>query len=994
MKRLVTGILLLSLAVIPCYVAAGQQHPRLYLDSKRLNLLTSKITADSEDYRKLRSYVDLVLQESPSALDDPYGAMVSAGALSVATGETRYRDGALVICDWVLAAHRLGGSWPTVSANPLVPAGDYQALFDFADNVYLFAVASDWLYGDLGAERLGQVQDFLREYCEAGLGDGDLTFDTGSVWSPGTMRWLPVVAATGLTMSPGSPWEGYVQKARDKIQVWTDQLCQRFADGGGDIEESGFGRLQVDVTRAAEMLYTADGTNTFRSCNPYFGKRIDHLLGQLSEWDRGQGLFPFRGGDFKDDSRTPGYAGFDELYEEVLLLMRWGGDADARRAAFAIQQFGMAPSSPGRQYVEFCFRDPAIEPEAAERMPLSHYAPGTGEFTARGSWTSASEPSVAFFCGDHRSNRMHLDQNSVQMSGYGGQLLVDSGNSDALTSTGVDGYSCRTVAHNTILIRDPSESMRDLKVVKAYPADGGQRGFSGGDGPDLRSMGGYRQNKELYDTGDILRVEEGGTYAYALGDATNAYNNNSYVAPPSSNRAKCALFQREFVFLRAPVAESATYMVLFDRVEVPVERREELDVASLFHFLNEPGLNGMPSRVAGSGSGGIWEYLGADLAQAVDSGAKLFLKSVLPVGAVITKIGGSGFEQYNEGKNYASESTYGDWRIEIKPPRHSSATCFLTVASPGDASRKRLVKTEQVKSEANQDTAGVFIRNIGMNWVLMFSTRTDGAPPALPIRYRYTPNAAQRNLVFDLTPGGTYNVDAIDVGDTKIVQITAGGSYKASQAGVLSFDLAKTGSGSDVTPPSGLVTVNGGGNYTASPAVLLMLTATDSQSGMFPGGSISLSNDNESWAGPFPYDLLARWLLSSGDGGKTVYVKFRDAAGNWSQPAADTIVLSTSGTPTDSVPPTGTLTIDGGATVTEDPNVDLAVSASDLESGIGPVSAMQFSNDGLTWSTSEPFYRVKPWSLSDGKGPKTVYARVTDQSGNWSVPFTASITYQ
>ena len=33
--------------------------------------------------------------------------------------------------------------------------------------------------------------------------------------------------------------------------------------------------------------------------------------------------------------------------------------------------------------------------------------------------------------------------------------------------------------------------------------------------------------------------------------------------------------------------------------------------------------------------------------------------------------------------------------------------------------------------------------------------------------------------------------------------------------------------------------------------------------------------------------------MAAGEGHKTVYVKFRDTAGNWSSPAADTIVLDT-----------------------------------------------------------------------------------------------------
>ncbi|MBI2840202.1 MAG: heparinase II/III family protein [Acidobacteria bacterium] len=991
MKRVAEGIVFLC-GFVAQFCLASAPHPRLHLDSARLTAMQTKAAGGAGDYLALKAYVDRVLQSSPSQISDPTGAVLGAAALFLAAGDATYRDGALGIYDWFASNRRLGSGWPGASTNPLVAAGDDAALLEFADQVYMFAVATDWLYDSLGSARLSTAQGFLQEYCEAGLGAGEFTFRAGSPWSAGAVKWMAVLGASGLCMQPGEPWDGYVQDARDGLQVWMDQICERFAEGGGSVEGTGFGRFQLNVTRTADMLATAAGLDPVRKCNRYFGKRISYLLGQFSWWDIGQGLFPFRSGDFKEDATEPGYDGFDDEYEEILLLMRWGGESEARRAAFAIDRLEMGPVAESRLYEEFCYRDASVIPELEAEVPLSRWTSGTGEVTARTSWRSKTDPLAALFCGDHRSNRMHLDQNSVQLNGYGGQLLIDSGENDLLSDAATDGYTARTVAHNTILIRDVSESFQDLKVEKSYPPDGGQRGFSGGDGPDLKSMNAFRQNKLVYNTADILRYEEGEAYTYALGDATGSYNNDGYTAPPPGNMPKCVMFQREFVFLRHVTRDSESYLVLFDRVEVPVERREQLRVASLFHFLNEPTVNGTPVKIAGSGHGGIWRHTGATLAIATDTKAKAFLRTLLPRDAVVTKIGGRGFEQYSDGKNYPSESTYGRWRIEIESPLRSSQTCFLAVAMPDDAARRRAVKTDVLQAEG--DMAGVFIRNQGTNWILAFSKRTDRQPPSLPIRYRYTPSTFQRNLVFDLVPGGAYSVEAIDVGDTKVVQINAGGPYTATKAGVLAFDLPKSGSGADTTPPSGLVTINGGGSYTSTPAILLMLSASDQQSGLMPGGMFSVSNDNQTWSQPVPYTTLGRWLLSSGDGGKTVYVKFKDAAGNWSAPATDTVVLSSSGTPTDPTAPSGTLTINGGAATTENPAVDLAITASDLESGIGPVSSMQLSNDGLSWSQPEPYFSTKRWYLTDGKGVRTVFARVSDQAGNWSPVFSATIVCQ
>lgn len=89
----------------------------------------------------------------------------------------------------------------------------------------------------------------------------------------------------------------------------------------------------------------------------------------------------------------------------------------------------------------------------------------------------------------------------------------------------------------------------------------------------------------------------------------------------------------------------------------------------------------------------------------------------------------------------------------------------------------------------------------------------------------------------------------------------------------------------------------------------------------------------------------------------------------------------------DTTPPTGTITIDGGATATQDTEVDLTLSASDAA---GTVTQMRFSNDGATWSSPTAYATsLANWDLTafggdDTPGEKTVWARYRDDSGNWS----------
>ena len=83
----------------------------------------------------------------------------------------------------------------------------------------------------------------------------------------------------------------------------------------------------------------------------------------------------------------------------------------------------------------------------------------------------------------------------------------------------------------------------------------------------------------------------------------------------------------------------------------------------------------------------------------------------------------------------------------------------------------------------------------------------------------------------------------------------------------------------------------------------------------------------------------------------------------------------------DTTPPTGTIQINSGTTYATAATVTLTLSATDNS---GTVLQMQFSNDGVTYSTPEAYATSKSWTLTSGDGSKTVYAKFQDPAGNWS----------
>jgi len=116
----------------------------------------------------------------------------------------------------------------------------------------------------------------------------------------------------------------------------------------------------------------------------------------------------------------------------------------------------------------------------------------------------------------------------------------------------------------------------------------------------------------------------------------------------------------------------------------------------------------------------------------------------------------------------------------------------------------------------------------------------------------------------------------------KYFSVDLAGNAEPVNTGIWQFDT-----GNDITAS---ILINGGLVSTGTPTVTLSLLATD------PTGTIvqmQFSNDSVIWSGPEVYATTKAWVLSPGDGIKTVYARFQDNLTVWSSPFTATIVLIT-----------------------------------------------------------------------------------------------------
>jgi hypothetical protein len=96
----------------------------------------------------------------------------------------------------------------------------------------------------------------------------------------------------------------------------------------------------------------------------------------------------------------------------------------------------------------------------------------------------------------------------------------------------------------------------------------------------------------------------------------------------------------------------------------------------------------------------------------------------------------------------------------------------------------------------------------------------------------------------------------------------------------------------DTVVPKGTILINGGAASTSSRTVTLRLSASDPS----PASGVAYmrfrNEGTTTWSSWFDYTSSHSWTLSAGAGTKTVYVQYKDQAGNNSAAASDTIKFS------------------------------------------------------------------------------------------------------
>jgi hypothetical protein len=287
-------------------------------------------------------------------------------------------------------------------------------------------------------------------------------------------------------------------------------------------------------------------------------------------------------------------------------------------------------------------------------LPRTRLFEAMGVAVARGDF-SGGGTIAAFKCTPvYLHNHCHRDANQFVIY-HKGDLAIDSGAYDGYETPQWYNYYIRTIAHNTVVVHDPSEVFDSRGNI--YANDGGQRFVNQ---PHFQPRTIEEAGLPEFKDGQIVayRDDTPGNFSYVCGDASNCYR-----------KEKLKSFRRHVVFVLDWPLPGGVSLVVLDEIELA---KAELEPKFLLHTMAEPEVSG-GKIVAKHGEG------------------RLTASVLLPESPRFEVIGGPDREFMVDGQNYgmkrppAGPHTPGWGRVEVSGGRGAKRT-FLAFLAANDAS--------------------------------------------------------------------------------------------------------------------------------------------------------------------------------------------------------------------------------------------------------------------------------------------------------------------
>lgn len=341
-------------------------------------------------------------------------------------------------------------------------------------------------------------------------------------------------------------------------------MLELVADGGWP-EGIAYNRVAAtELVKLVDCLGYATGDDYWTRL-PLLAGNADYMLSQLAPHGR---WLPI--GDVWDDRPHWG---------DRLLLRRYAtrlGHAGAAALAAHLETLPAYQDEADALGLALAWGTPQPAARDLADLPRAASFPGSGVHTWRSDWRDDALQ-VAFTAGPLLSSHQHADQGALVVNWHG-PVLLDTGLYDGFWTRHSFHYYRRSVAHNTLVVRDQRERFQitndiaRLQRTGIAPVanDGGQRYFNLV--PHDRAE--YERYRDVLTSATGHLHASGPDFAYFGGDLGGTYHPD-----------KLTTFQREAVVLGP--RDGRARIVVRDRVTLP-EDRSDLEAAFLWHSAARP----------------------------------------------------------------------------------------------------------------------------------------------------------------------------------------------------------------------------------------------------------------------------------------------------------------------------------------------------------------------------------------------------------------------
>lgn len=313
-----------------------------------------------------------------------------------------------------------------------------------------------------------------------------------------------------------------------------------------------------------------------------------------------------------------------------------------------------------------------LRPDAS--WPLARHFENLGHFFFRSG--HGENDTYAFFnAGGHDASHTHADEGHFTIY-HKGFLALDTGTRDqsgkgneaAVAAAHTREYYNRTIAHNCVLVQMPGETFDHHWGFVPKNNDGGQNRAGAG-------------NIKAFSTGE--------QYAYVHADLSPVYSSK-----------KVDAIDRQFFYL------PPSHFVVIDRVNAV---SADYPKTWLLHTQQEPELSGNTLKT-------------------IEGDGVLFCKTLYPVDAKLSLVGGPGREFEVNSTNYPVSSAYlkdktqtdylmGNWRLQVTPGAPRKNDLFVHVLEVGD--KGGLTQMHETSIEEAGDSLTIHITMDGTCRVLL-----------------------------------------------------------------------------------------------------------------------------------------------------------------------------------------------------------------------------------------------------------------------------------